>query len=367
MMKMSFLISVIIALSLIAYKTSAQVGAEKAFQPQSRAIDSLIYKQMYMQHITGLSLGIVLHGKLVMAKGYGLSNIEHTIPASAKTVYKIGSVSKQMVAAVIMYFVQEGKVKLTDSLPLFFKGAPESWKKITVRHLLNHTSGLPRESPLSDNMKIQPDSDLIKAAYKSKLLFEPGTSWKYCNLGYFMLADIIRQLSGKLFAAYMENDVFKAFNLLQTRTTTSFGIVKNRAGGYVYKSQDSVFNANDYLALRPSGAFLSSVSDMVKWELLIQNNKLLKAGNWKKMWTDTVRTSSSNQAPIEYYGFGWDVNEYNNLKVVHHDGTLPGFTSSYFRFIESKSAIIILTNADNAYPKAIAFGIADILIKRKTL
>jgi CubicO group peptidase (beta-lactamase class C family) len=322
---------------------------------------------MNVQHITGLSLDIVLHGKLVMAKGYGLSNIEHNIPASAKTVYKIGSVSKQMVAAVIMYFMQEGKVKLTDSLPLFFKGSPISWNKITIRHLLNHTSGLPRESPLSDNMKVQPDSDLIKAAYKTKLLFEPGTSWQYCNLGYFMLVDIIRQLSGKSFAAYMENDVFKTFNLLQTQTTTSSGIVKNRAGGYVYKSRDTILNAKDYQALRPSGAFLSSVGDLVKWEMLIQNNKLLKAENWSNMWTDTVRTSSSNKAPIEYYGYGWYISNYKNLKVVHHDGTLPGFTSSYFRFIESRSAIIILTNADNAYPKTIALGIADILLNNGAL
>lgn len=361
------LISVTIALSLIACKTSAQVATEKAFQSQSRVIDSLIAKQMNKQHITGLSIGVVLHGNLVMAKGYGLSNIEHDIPASATTVYKIGSVSKQMVAAVTMHFVQEGKLKLTDSLPLFFKGAPESWSKITVRHLLNHTSGLPRESPLSNNMKIQPDCDLIKAAYKSKLLFEPGKSWQYCNLGYFMLADIIRQLSGKSFAAYMENDVYKKFKLLQTRTTTSSGIVKNRAGGYVYKSRDSIFNADDYLALRPSGAFLSTVNDLVKWELLIQHSKLLKAENWNKMWTDTVRASSSNQTPIEYYGYGWDVNNYKNLKVVHHNGTLPGFTSSYIRFIDSKTAIIILTNADNAYPKTIAFGIIDILIKGKAL
>ena len=316
---------------------------------------------MEKQHIFGLSLGIIKNGKLVMMKGYGLSNIEHGIPASSKTVYKIGSVSKQIVATAIMLLVQQGKLKLTDSLPKFFKGAPQTWNKITIRNLLNHTSGLPRDAPALDNMKEQPDSVLIKSAYKSKLLFEPGTNWRYCNLGYFMLADIIRQLSGRSFPNFMKKEIFEKYNLLNTRTTSISAIVKNRAAGYVYKTADSIYNATNYIALRPSGAFISSVSDLVKWEMLIQKHEILHKDNWDKMWNDTVRTSNLNQRPIEYYGYGWDVNKYKNLRVVHHDGTLPGFTSSYFRFIESNSAIIILTNADNAYPKTIALGIANLM------
>jgi CubicO group peptidase (beta-lactamase class C family) len=360
-MRSLILLFVAMTLLSITYQANSQGKTGGSFGKKIGAIDHLVATQMRGQRITGLSLGIVINGKLVMAKGYGLSNIEHNISASEETVYKIGSLSKQMIATAIMLFIQQGKLNITDSLPLFFKGAPESWKKITVRHLLNHTSGLPRESPLVDNMKIQTDSILIEAAYKSPLLFEPGAKWKYCNLGYFMLADIIRQLSGQSFAAYMENELFQKNHLLQTRTTTFSGIVKNRAAGYVHKGGDSIFNATDYLALRPSGAFLSSINDLVKWEMLIQNNQLLSPENWSIMWKDKVRTSDTNKTLIEYYGYGWDVNEYKNLKVVHHNGTLPGFTSSYFRFIESKSAIIVLTNADNAYLKNMILNIADII------
>jgi CubicO group peptidase (beta-lactamase class C family) len=185
------------ALSIFTAVVSAQNKVEKTPLSIGMAIDSLVSRQMKEQHITGLSLGIIINGTLFKTQGYGLSNIEQTVSASTKTVYKIGSLSKQVVATATMLFVQEGKLRLTDTLPMFFKGAPKSWNKVTIRHLLNHTSGLPRESPVSDNMKLQPDSVLIKAAYQSKLLFEPGTSWQYCNLGYFMLADIIRQLSGK--------------------------------------------------------------------------------------------------------------------------------------------------------------------------
>lgn len=360
-MKVLFLVFTLFNFFSVAHSQGKKDNNETIFT--NIVVDSLVKKEMGKQHILGLSLSIIKNGKLLMAKGYGLANIENNISASKETVYKIGSVSKQMVATAIMLLVQEGKLKLTDSLPKFFREAPASWNKITVRHLLNHTSGLPRDSPVLDNMKKQPDSILIKGSYKSKLLFEPGTNWKYCNLGYFMLADIIRQLSGETFEEFMQKEIFNKYNLLNTRTTSVEEIVKNRADGYVFKSSDSIYNAKDYLTLRPSGAFLSSVSDLAKWEMLIQNSQIICKENWDIMWNDKVKTSNSGQEPIEYYGYGWDVSEYKKLRVVHHDGTLPGFTSSYFRFIDSKSAIIVLTNADNAYPKNIVLAIADLMFK----
>ena len=330
---------------------------------QLSAIDKLVKEEMDKQHISGLSLGIVKNGKTMLVKGYGSANLEHSIPATENTVYKIGSVSKQMIATAIMLLIEQKKLRLTDSLPAFFKRAPASWNKITIRHLLNHTSGLPRDSPVLDNMKEQADSVLIKGAYGSKLLFEPGSGWRYCNLGYFMLADIIRQLSGQSFPTFMQENIFNKHGLNATRTTSVSAIIKNRADGYVYKAPDNIYQAKDYVALRPSGAFVSSVNDLVKWETLIQSGKIITTESWESMWADIVRTSAADQNPAEYYGYGWDVNNYKGRRIVHHDGTLPGFTSSYFRFIDSDSAIIILTNADNAYPKSIALGIADLLFR----
>jgi CubicO group peptidase (beta-lactamase class C family) len=164
----------------------------------------------------------------------------------------------------------------------------------------------------------------------------------------------------------MQEQVFAKYNLSRTRTTTFSAVVQDRAAGYVYKQGEGISNATNYLALRPSGAFLSTIDDMLRWEVLIQQHQLLSKSNWELMWTDTVRTAKASQDPIEYYGYGWDVSEYHQRRVVHHDGTIPGFTSSYFRFIDSKTAIIVLTNADNAYPKTVALRIADILFQEKT-
>jgi len=333
------------------------------YAQQPDEIDLFIAKQMKEQKITGLSIGIIENGKIVKEKGYGFASLEHQVPASPSTVYKIGSLSKQVVAAGIMTLVQAGKIKVTDTITRFFKEAPAAWNKITIRHLLNHTSGLERESPAFQPMLVQPDSVLIKAAYKDPLVFATGTQWQYCNLGYFMLADIIRQVSGKPFPQFMKEEIFSRYGLVVTQTTSITAIVPGRADGYVLQGKDSLVNAMDYIALRPSGAFLSSVADMLKWEMLMQDGKLLSKENWQRIWTDTVKTGAANPK-TEYYGYGWRVTNYKNRLLVYHGGSLPGFRSVYYRFPADKTAFIILTNSDHTNGTVIAQGIAGMLFKK---
>lgn len=324
-------------------------------------IDRFISKQMNDQKITSLTIGIIENGKIVKSKGFGVANLELKIPASQNTVYKLGSLSKQMVAVGIMTLIQAGKINLMDTITQFFKDAPITWNKITVRHLLNHTSGLERESPGFKPFLIQPDTVVIKASYKDTLVFATGTKWQYSNLGYFMLADIIRQVSGKSFPQFMKEEIFSKYGLIVTQATSATGIVPERAIGYMLAG-DSILNAKDFIAFRPSGAFLSSIADMLKWELLIQDDKLLSKENWQKMWTDTVKTDAADPK-TEFYGYGWRVTTYKNRPLVYHGGSLPGFRSVYYRFPTDKTAFIILTNSDHTNTTVIAHGIADILVK----
>ena len=230
---------------------------------------------MKQQGIVGLSIGIVKNGKVIKAKGYGQANIELDIPASEKTVYKIASISKQFIAVGIMKLVQEGKLKVSDPITKFIKDAPAKWNSITIRHLLNHTSGLPVEPPGFDGMKEQADSMYIKAAFTDSLAFPPGSKFEYSNFGYFILADIIRVTSHLSFSEYMKKYIFDEHGLSSTRTTSLEAIIQNRATGYMKTTNDSTLNAPNYLALRPSGAFLSNINDLLKWEMDMQNNKLL--------------------------------------------------------------------------------------------
>lgn len=343
-------------LSFIFLLVSVNINAQ-----QIDEIDKFILKQVNDQKITGLSVGIIVNGKIVMSKGYGLANVEHKIPASQNTVYKIGSLSKQVVAAGIMTLMQSGKIKLTDTITTYFKDAPASWHGITIRHLLNHTSGLVRESPAFQPMLVQHDTVLIKATYKMPLVFATGTKWQYCNLGYFILADIIRKVSGKPFTQFMQEEVFSKQGLNIQPTSTRM-IVKERAGGYVSAGKDSLYNATDYIAFRPSGAFLSSIMELLKWEMLMQNGRLLSKENWQQMWADTARTDGTGPK-LEYYGYGWRVTNFKNRLLVNHGGSLPGFRSVYYRFPADKTAVIILTNSDHTNAGVIAQGISEILYK----
>jgi D-alanyl-D-alanine carboxypeptidase len=160
-------------------------------------IDDYAKAEMQRQHIPGLSLAVIKDGKSIKVEGYGLANVELNVPARPETVYKIGSVSKQLIAAGILILIEDGKLSLDDKPSKFLEGTPDTWKEITVRHLLTHTSGLVREAPGFDPLKIQDDADVIKTAYPLPLRFAPGEKWEYCNVGYFSLAEIIRKVSGK--------------------------------------------------------------------------------------------------------------------------------------------------------------------------
>src|SRR6185503_14855142 len=132
---------------------------------QADKIDDYVKAEMQRQHIPGTSIAVIKDGKVIKAEGYGLANVELNVPARPETVYKIGSVSKQLIATGILILIQDGKLSLDDKIGKFLEGTPDTWKEITVRHLLTHTSGLVREAPGFDPLKPQADADVIKTAY----------------------------------------------------------------------------------------------------------------------------------------------------------------------------------------------------------
>ena len=320
-------------------------------------IDDYVKAEMQRQHIPGTSVAVLKDGKIIKAEGYGLANVELNVPARPETVYKIGSVSKQLIAAGIMILIQDGKLSLDDKISKFLEGTPDTWKEITVRHLLTHTSGLVREAPGFDPLKIQDDADVIKTAYPLPLRFAPGEKWEYCNVGYFSLAEIIRKVSGKPWGDYLNERLFLPLEMNSTRTTTMTEIIQNRASGYVWRN-NKLENAGIYLALRPSGAFFSSVLDLAKWDAALYADKILKSSVRDQMWSPV----KLNNGATHQYGFGWELSTVGGHKLVHHGGSLPGFRAQIARFLDDKLTVVVLTNGDNANPNSIALGIAAFYI-----
>ena len=320
-------------------------------------VDDYVKAEMKRQHIPGVSVAVIKDGKVIKAEGYGLANVELNVPAKPETVYKIGSVSKQFIAAGVLLLVQDGKLSLDDKISKFLEGTPDTWREITVRHLLTHTSGIVREAPGFDPLKIQDDADVIKTAYHLPLRFAPGEKWEYCNVGYFSLAEIIRKVSGKPWSDYLSERLFMPLEMNATRATTMTEIIQNRANGYVWRN-GKLDNADIYFALRPSGAFLSTVLDLAKWDAALYTDKVLKQSTLSQAWAP-VKLNNDATHP---YGFGWELSSVGGHKMTHHGGSLPGFRAQISRFVDDKLTVIVLTNGDNATPNSIALNIAAFYI-----
>jgi CubicO group peptidase (beta-lactamase class C family) len=325
---------------------------------QTDSTDLIVEKMMKEQKIVGLSLAVIKNGNTVVNKGYGLANAEHNVPVTAATVIRLGSVSKQFFTTAILRLMEEGKLSINDPVHKFFPDAPDTWRPIQVKHLMSHTSGLTREAPAYNNSIIQPDLVIIKSAYALPLEFKTGEKYQYCNLGYFMLAEIIAQLSRMPWQDYIHDNLFVPAGMKNSQMTDFYPIIPNRANGYMHRKEVLV-NADAMYAVRPSGGFLSTSSDMILWDKVLREKKIiLKKENWELLWQPYIKTST-NPDSRNYYGFAWEVEEYKGHKAISHGGANTGFRSFYIRFIDDDLSIIIMTNTDEARPAPIARTLAD--------
>jgi CubicO group peptidase (beta-lactamase class C family) len=330
---------------------------------QIDSTDIIVQQMMEKQKIVGLSLAVIKNGQTVTNKGYGLSNVELNVAVTSETAIRLGSVSKQFFTTAILQLMEAGKLSIEDSVHKFFPDAPEAWRPIQIKHLMSHTSGLQREGPAYDNNKIQSDIEIIRSAYSLPVAFKPGEKYFYCNLAFFMLAEIIKQVSGVPWQDYMHDQLFIPAGMHNTYLTDFYRIIPNRADGYMHK-HDTLINATAMYAIRPSGGFLTTSSDMIKWEKAMSEQKLiLKKENWEKLWQPFIKTSDK-ATEKEYYGFGWAIDEYKGRKLIVHNGANIGFRSVFARFVNDGLSIIILTNTDESNPRAIANALADYYFRK---
>jgi CubicO group peptidase (beta-lactamase class C family) len=325
------------------------------------AVDRFVAAEMSRRHIPGVSIAVSRRGNPIKVEGYGMADLEHKIPVTPETVFKIGSVSKQFLATGIMLLAQEGRLSIDDPVSKYVDDAPESWRGITLRHLLTHTSGILREGPAFDPWKIQPDSVVIKSAFARPLDFPTGTKYQYCNVCYFTLADIIARVSGMSWEAFLTEKVFRPAGMTATRSTTTTALVNGRARGYVWRS-NGYENAQDFLALRPSGAFISTAVDLARWDTALHGDRVLTKASREAMWMPTPLTGGATSG----YGFGWQLSVFEGHQQVHHGGSLPGFRAEMALFPNDGLTVIVLTNADGAQPADIARGIARIYFAAPT-
>ncbi len=315
-------------------------------QDKAQKIDELLKNYYDYGQFNG-SVLVAEKGKVIYAKGFGMANMEWAIPNQPDTKFRIGSVTKQFTAALILQLVEAGKIKLdgkiTDYLSDYRK---DTGDRITVHQLLNHTSGIPsytNQANFFAEVSRDPSSvtDFVKKHASGELEFEPGTKFNYNNSGYFLLGAIIEKVTGKSYESVLKTRIFEPLGMTNSGYDNHAPLLQKRAAGYE-KTPAGFVNAA-YLDMSlpyAAGSLYSTVEDLYKWDQSLYGDKILSAASKKLMFTPGL----SN------YGYGFLIADQpigktsEKTKVIQHGGGINGFNSLLTRLIDKQQTIILLDN-----------------------
>ncbi|HEX8077547.1 MAG TPA: serine hydrolase domain-containing protein [Chthoniobacterales bacterium] len=328
----------------------------------ARADQAADFVNAYLKkkQIPGCAVMVRKDGKVVLSAGYGSANLEHDVKVTPKTVFQSGSIGKQFTAMAVMMLAEEGKLSLGDPLSKFLE-VPSSWSKITIRHLLTHTSGL---GDYPESFSLQKDcseEELLKMVTAQPLQFEPGGKWSYSNLGYVTLGLVIRKVTGEFYGDVLQKRIFRPLGMTDTRIISEEDIILNRAAGYrlkegALKNQKWVAPSLNTTA---DGSLYLTVEDMAKWDEALENQKLISPAGFKQMWTP-VKLNDGSEAP---YGFGWSLGK-NALghPLMDHGGAWQGFATYIGRHPDEHLSVVVFCNRAGASPAYIANVVAGFFV-----
>lgn len=299
------------------------------------------------------SLLIARDGKVVVSKGYGMSNFELEVPNTPQTKFRIGSITKAFTATAIMLLQQNGKLSVQDSICKYMPECPAGWQQITLHHLLSHTSGLAKHDKAADYLKtaMMPMSvrQLIDNFKNKPADFKPGEKFDYNNNGYILLGYVIEKLSGQSYEAFLRENIFRPLDMANSGYDQHTPVIKNRAAGYLRPDDrvgGSLMNAVyiDSSQSFSAGALYSTTEDLLRLDQALYAGNFLSPKTQQAMFTPSFGEYGS--APT--YGYGWFINRQFNRRAISHPGGVPGFTSMLTRFPDEKVVIILLGNLENS-------------------
>ena len=315
----------------------------------------------------GASVLVYQNDKIVFQKGYGVKSAEGNDKITPATNFRLPSLTKQFTAMSVLLLVKNKKISLEDPLTKYFSSFPTYGKKIKIKHLLNHTSGLiDYEDLLPKNQLVQlHDTNCLQLMFLADSLYFPaGTKYKYSNTGYAILSLIVERVSGQSFASFLNDNIFKP---LEMKTTLAFeegkSIVTNRAYGNSFENNTWIQTDQSLTsAVLGDGGIYTNTIDMTKWVKALWDYKLLPSALQKESWS---RKKVENGTLINY-GYGWEIEDYNNKTHPHHNGSSIGFRNHILLFPDQKLMVLLLTNRNEGTPIIEAKQIADLYLNNDT-
>ncbi|SHH72698.1 serine hydrolase domain-containing protein [Massilia sp. CF038] len=340
--------------------STAPAGSAQAARPD---VDAYVQEMVKQHGLPGLSLAVMENGQLVYAKAYGYANLESAVPAKPEHRFEIGSISKSFVALGVMLLVEEGKINLEARAETYLGPLPPALASITVRQLLAHTSGLQENLDAAGTRAVSARTSLITEAETLELikpmplLFAPGSSWSYSNLGYDMLGFVISKVSGKFYGDFLQERVFGPLKMTETRLIKPYGPTAGTVMGYQREGtavrpyvRSEVWRS---WASQGEGSIESTTLDMVKYNAELRQQTLLSPQGYAQMWTANAlvqaRKDPNNRFDSDiHYGLGWMLSNVDGHFKVYHSGGMPAFTTDFIRYPDDGISVLVLTNLGEA-------------------
>ena len=326
-------------------------------------IDSLATAALRNGPVAGLSVAVVKGQDTLVMKGYGLADVENDVPATASTVYRIGSITKQFTSAAVMQLVEQGKISLDDDITKYFPSFPTHGQHILVRHLLNHTSGIPSYTDIPGFGRVitldLPHDSLLAMVGRDSLMFAPGSGFYYNNSGYYMLGVLLEKVTGQKYGDYLTQHLFEPLGLHSTYYCATAPLIKHRAQGYATE-KGKLVNAS-YIDMGlpfAAGSLCSTVGDLVKWEHALFSGKVVSATSLAQMTTPAKLTSNR---PMPY-GFGLAPDTVGGHRAVGHGGGINGFISHEEIYPNDSLTVVVLANTAPAPSQGIARNAARLVL-----
>ncbi|ESQ79420.1 hypothetical protein AEYBE204_10460 [Asticcacaulis sp. YBE204] len=317
-------------------------------------MDQIIQSRADARDFMG-SVLVARDGKVIFEKAYGYANLEWRVPETTDTKFRLGSVTKQFTAVSILLLQEQGKLKLSDPIKLYVPDAPAAWDKITVAHLLSHTSGIINFTAMPDyrsTQRLQTTSgELIKRFRDKPLEFQPGEAWNYSNSGYVLLTAVIEKASGQSYTQFLTENIFKPLGMSDTGYDNASVLLPKRASGYM-PGEGGPRNADfiDMTVPQGAGALYSTTHDLLKWAQALFGGKVLKSESLTLMTTPVKND----------YGLGVSVVNGVNGKEISHGGGIDGFNTHLSYYPADKVTIVVLGNLNGRAVDAIDQQLGDL-------
>ncbi len=354
---------IILAFLLISsYCINSSVAQSVADKQLTTKFDQLLSEQ-FKTGESGATALISRKGQIIYKKAFGMANLELNIPMQTESVFRIGSITKQFTAIAILQLMEQGKLDLQDDITKFIPDYPTHGHKITIEHLLTHTSGIKSYTDMPEfgvmsRLDKKPE-ELISFFKNQPMEFAPGTKWNYNNSAYFLLGYIIEKISGKTYPEYVEQNFFKTLGMTNSYYGSDSKIIKNRAAAYS-KNENEFVNAEPLSMTLPyaAGSLQSTVDDLFKWNQAVQNYKLVKKESLDKAFTSYVLADGKKTN----YGYGWSLGNIQGSPMIEHGGGIPGFLTQGIYLPKEDVFVAVFSNCECNSPSEIATKLGALAI-----